>query len=49
MGVPEFRNCIAPVGAMPRLVLLTVAVRVTDWPDETVVDGLTVRPTLVGA
>jgi hypothetical protein len=33
IGTFEFRNCTGPVGAMPKLVVLTSAVRVTDWPD----------------
>jgi hypothetical protein len=37
IGTPEFRNCTAPVGARPMLEVLTSAVRVTDWPDVTVV------------
>jgi len=38
MGTFEFRNCTAPVGATPRLAVLTVAVRVTDWVGVTVVE-----------
>ena len=37
IGTPAFRNCTAPVGAMPKLAVLTVAVRVTGWPASTVV------------
>jgi hypothetical protein len=37
IGTPAFRNCTAPDGARPRLWVLTIAVRVTDVPDETVV------------
>ena len=36
IGTFEFRNCTAPVGAKPTLVVLTSAVRVTDWPGVTV-------------
>jgi hypothetical protein len=48
IGTPEFWNCTAPVGAMPKLVVLTVAVRVTVWLDVTVV-ALAARPMVVGA
>jgi hypothetical protein len=48
IGTPEFRNCTAPVGAKPRLVVLTTAVRVTGAPDATVV-ALAVTPMLVAA
>jgi hypothetical protein len=48
IGTFEFRNCTAPVGAKPTLVVTTVAVRVTDWPDVTVV-LLAVTAMLVGA
>jgi len=48
IGTFEFRNCTAPVGAKPTLVVLTVAVRVTDWPDVTVV-LLAVTAMAVGA
>jgi len=48
IGTPEFRNSTAPVGAKPMLEVLTSAVRVTDWPDVTVV-LLAVTAMVVGA
>jgi len=36
IGTSAFRKCTAPVGAKPMLVVLTVAVRVTDAPVRTV-------------
>jgi len=49
IGEIPFRNSTAPVGAKPMLEVLTVAVRVTDWPDVTVVAGLAVTPMEVAA
>jgi hypothetical protein len=48
IGWPEFRNCTAPDGAKPILEVLTVAVRVTGWPDVVVV-GLAVTLMVVEA
>jgi hypothetical protein len=48
IGTFEFRNCTAPAGAKPTLVVLTSAVRVTDWPDVAVV-GFAVTPMVVAA
>jgi hypothetical protein len=45
---PEFRNCTAPLGAMPMLEVLTVAVRVTGAPDWAVV-ALAATAMAVGA
>jgi hypothetical protein len=48
IGVIPFRKYTAPVGAKPMLEVLTSAVRVTDWPDVTLV-ALAVTPMVVGA
>jgi hypothetical protein len=48
IGTFEFRNWTAPLGATPRLVVFTVAVRVTGWPDVVVV-GLGVTEMVVEA
>jgi hypothetical protein len=48
IGTFEFRNCTAPVGAKPALVVPTVAVRVMDWPG-VAVELLATRVSVVGA
>jgi len=48
IGTFEFRNCTAPLGANPRLVVVTSAVKVTEVPD-VVVEGLAETAMVVGA
>ena len=48
IGWPEFKKCTTPLGPTPRLVVFTVAVKVTGWPDVVLV-GLGVTEMVVGA
>jgi hypothetical protein len=48
IGTFVFRKCTAPVGAMPMLVVLTVAVKVNGAPERTVA-GFAVTAMVVGA